>query len=310
MQVIQGKDFCLKEPCAVSIGKFDGLHKGHKMIVDDLVRSKAFGLKSVVFSFLPSPEVFFGRQDGKFVLTEAEKQEILASWGVDLYVLYPFDEETATMEADTFLKKVLIGQLNMKRLVAGRDLSFGHKGKGTVEFLEEKEREYSYHLQVHPKLCVEEEEISASFLRDAITFGEIERATFFMGRDYMVSGVVCEGNHIGRTLGFPTCNIVPSQDKLLPPDGVYVTFTEVDGIKYPSVTNIGWKPTVSEHEAYCLETHLLDVSVSCYGKQIKVYFCAMLRKECKFDSLEKLQRQIAKDKKAAFDFHKLFERFI
>ena len=310
MQIIQGKEFCLKEPCAVAIGKFDGLHKGHKLIIDDLVRSKALGLKSVVFSFEPSPEVYFGRQDNKFVLTEKEKQEILSSWGVDLYVLFPFDEETARMEADSFLKNVLVGQLNMKRLVAGRDLSFGFKGSGNVEFLEKKEREYSYRIQVHPKLCVEDEEISASFLRDAVMFGEIERATFFMGRDYMVSGTVCEGNQIGRTLGFPTCNLIPQADKLLPPDGVYVTITEVDGVRYPSVTNIGFKPTVSANETYCLETHLLDVEVSCYDKEIKVYFCAMLREEIKFESLDKLKKQIAKDKKAAFDFHKLFNTML
>lgn len=307
MQIIQGKDFCLNEPCAVAIGKFDGLHKGHKLIIDDLVRSKALGLKSVVFSFEPSPEVYFGRQEAKFVLTEQEKQEILSAWGVDLYILYPFDEETATMDAEDFLNQVLIGQLHMKRIIAGTDLAFGHKGCGNMEFLDKKEHLHSFRLQVHSKLCIEDEEISASYLRDAITFGDIERATFLMGRDYMVSGTVCEGNHIGRTLGFPTCNLIPQEDKLLPPDGVYVTITEVEGIRYPSVTNIGFKPTVSANETYCLETHLLDVEVPCYDKEIKVYFCAMLREEIKFESLDKLKKQIAKDKKAAFDFHKLFD---
>ncbi len=310
MQIIKGRDFELKEPCAVAIGKFDGLHKGHKMIIDELVRSKALGLKSVVFSFEPSPEVYLGRQEAKFVLSETEKQEILASWGVDLYILYPFDEETATMDAELFLKNVLIGQLKMKRLVAGEDLSFGYKGRGNVEFLEDHEREYAYSLQVYAKLCIEEEEISASVLRDAVLFGEIERATFLMGRDYMISGVVCEGNHIGRTLGFPTCNIIPQADKLLPPNGVYVTLTELEGVLYPSVTNIGRKPTVSEHEILGAETYLLDVDIECYGKTITIYFCAMLRKECKFESFEKLQHQIQKDKKAAFDFHKLFKNSI
>lgn len=307
MQIIRGRDFKLKEPCAVTIGKFDGLHKGHKIIIDDLVKSKAKGLKSVVFSFEPSPEVYFGRQDAKFVFTEEEKQEILAAWGVDLYILYPFDKDTADMSAEKFLKNILIGQLNMKRLVAGEDLSFGYNGGGNVEFLEDRERKFAFSLQVHPKLVLEEETISASVLRDAIQFGEVEFATFLMGRDYYISGKVCEGNHIGRTLGYPTCNIIPAEDKLLPPYGVYVSLTEVEGKLYPSVTNIGRKPTVSEHEIMGVETHLLDVEISCYDNDIRVYFCSMLRKECKFDNLEKLKKQIQKDRKAAFDFHRLFK---
>ncbi len=310
MQIIRGKEFQLKEPCAVAIGKFDGLHKGHKLIINELIRAKAQGLKSVVFSFEPSPEVYFGRQEEKYVLTESEKQQVLESWGVDLYILYPFDEATAKTEPEVFLKEVLVKQLRMKRLVAGEDVSFGYGGRGNTEFLEKYEREYSYSLQLHPKVYIEEEEISSSYLRDAVEFGEMERCSFLMGRDYSVSGLVCEGNHIGHSLGFPTCNLIPDGDKLLPPNGVYVTLTEIDGERYPSVTNVGKKPTVSEKEPMGIETYLMDTELDCYGKNITVYFFSMLRKESKFDSFEHLKKQLAKDKKAASDFHHLFKQGI
>lgn len=310
MRIIKGKDFSIEEPSAVAIGKFDGLHKGHKLIIDELVRAKEEGLTSIVFSFEPSPEVYFGRQAAKYVLTEDEKQEILAAWGVDIYILYPFDEETAKTEAEDFLREILVGRMNMKKLAAGEDLSFGYRGAGNTSFLEEHMEEYGYKLTVLPKLCVEEREISASVLRDAIEFGEMESCAFLMGRDYMISGEVCEGNHIGHTIGFPTCNIIPTEDKLLPPNGVYITCSEIEGTLYSSVTNIGYKPTVSEHEILGVETYLLDVNIDCYHQKIKVYFCSMLRKECKFESFEKLQKQLAKDKKAASDFHRLFKNMI
>lgn len=310
MQIIRGKEFQLKEPCAVTIGKFDGLHKGHRLIINELVRAKAQGLKSVVFSFEPSPEVYFGRQEAKYVLTEEEKQQVLTSWGVDLYILYPFDEATAKTEPEVFLREVLIKQLRMKRLVAGEDVSFGCGGRGNAEFLEKYEREYSYSMQLHPKVYTEDEEISSSYLRDAVEFGEMERCSFLMGRDYSVSGIVCEGNHIGHSLGFPTCNLIPAEDKLLPPNGVYVTMTEIDGVKYPSVTNVGRKPTVSEKEPMGIETYLLDTELDCYGKGITVIFFSMLRKEARFDSFEHLKKQLAKDKKAAADFHRLFKQGI
>ncbi len=306
MQVINCKDFKLEEPCAVAIGKFDGLHKGHKIIVDELIRSKQEGLATVILSFDPSPEVYFGRQEGKYVLTEEEKQELLSARGVDYYILYPFDKETAETKAEDFLKNVLVDKLNMKKLVAGVDLAFGYEGKGNADLLKKMEAEYGYKTTIYSKFCIEDEEVSASALRDSVMLGEMERCDFWMGRKYMISGTVCEGNHLGNTLGFPTCNVIPAADKLLPPKGVYVTLCQLDGELYPAITNIGTRPTVSDHEGLCVETHLLGLDKNCYDLPIKIYFCTGLRGEQKFDSLEALQKQMRKDAIVAEKFFLLF----
>jgi len=299
MQVITGNDFIIEEPCAIAIGKFDGIHKGHQWILDELLKAGEKQLKTVVLSFEPSPEVYFGRQEAHFVLTEQEKQDMLASMGIDYYILYPFHAETAKMEAEVFLEEVLLKQLNMKHLVAGDDLSFGYKGKGNGVFLKEREAKYGYTFKLFPKLKIEDEVVSASSLRTAILSGNIKKCTLFMGREFEMSGTVCKGNQIGHKLGFPTCNFVPSEEKLLPPKGVYVTLCDVDGKTYPSVTNVGVKPTVEGESQLGIECHLLDCDMDLYGKEICVRYLSFLRPEKKFNSLDALSEQIKADKEKA-----------
>lgn len=292
MEVIRTKQFHIDEPTAVAMGKFDSLHLGHKVILDRLKREAECSLRTVVVSFEPGPEVFFGKYQGGFVLTAEEKQQLLEEAGIDYYILYPFDAETAGTEAEVFLEEVLLKQMNMQVLVAGEDLSFGKEGKGNTEFITAKSRELDFKFCSCPKLRVEEEEVSATLVRECVVQGNMEKCVGLLGREYRISGIVCKGNQLGRTIGVPTCNIVAPIEKLLPPKGVYFTGVTIGNRSFYGVTNVGTKPTVSDTLAVGIETHILDFTEEAYGENITLDFMHFHRPEQKFASVEALKKQL------------------
>lgn len=304
MDVLQTKQFHMNEPTAVAMGKFDSLHTGHRVILERLKREAECSLRTVVVSFEPGPEVFFGKYNGGFVLTDEEKQALLEEMGIDYYVLYPFDAQTAGTEAEDFLKDVLLKQMNMQVLVAGEDLSFGKNGSGNSDFMKEKSKELDFKFCECKKLCLDDEEISATLVRKTLLEGEMEKCSKLLGREYSLNGIVRKGNQLGRTIGVPTCNIVSSADKLLPPHGVYFTKVILEGQSYYGVTNVGIKPTVCEKEAVGVETHILDFEDDVYGKEIEVEFLHYHRPEQKFTDLETLKSQLHQDIKIAKEYFK------
>lgn len=307
MQVIRNKEFHIGEPTAVAIGKFDSLHLGHQVILDRLKTEAECSLRTVVISFEPGPEVFFGKYDGGFVLTDEEKQYLLESEGIDYYILYPFDAQTAGTEPEDFLKNVLLKQMNMQVLVAGEDISFGKSGRGNKDFVIEKSREYDFKFCACPKLRLEEEEISATLVRDTVVKGNMEKCAELLGRKYRISGKIEKGNRLGRTIGVPTCNIVSSAEKLLPPKGVYFTKVMLGNTSYNGVTNVGTKPTVSAEGAVGIETHILDFDREVYDEIMTVDFMHYHRPEQKFGSLDELKCQLKEDiKKTKEYFEKEF----
>ncbi len=304
MEVIRTKQFHIEEPTAVAMGKFDSLHLGHQVILNRLKNEAECSLRTAVMVFEPGPEVYFGKYQGGFVLTPEEKQELLEQAGIDYYILYPFDGETAGTEAETFLEEVLLKQMNMKVLVAGEDLSFGKNGSGNSDFIKGKCKELDFKFCECPKLRIDGEEVSATLIREMVKSGDMEKCRELLGRDYTVQGTVLKGNQLGRTIGVPTCNMIASKDKILPPNGVYFTRVTLDDRQLCGVTNVGTKPTVSAETVVGVETHILDFEEDVYGKELKLEFLHFHRTEQKFQDLDALKEQLYQDIKDAGEYFK------
>lgn len=295
MEYIRAKDFSLQNTC-VTIGKFDGVHLGHRLLLEKLAEKKReTGGRSVVFTFDFHPGMFFG---GSFKLidTEEEKKEILAGCGVDVLVAYPFTGQTSAMEAEDFIAKILAGQLGAKFIAVGEDNRFGHNRRGDARMLARLKEDFGYDLAVCERVQYQGEAISSTRIREQVEAGNMEEAAAMLGANYHVAGVVEHGRGVGRTLGFPTVNLVPPGEKLLPPNGVYMTKTTLPDGVFCGVTNVGVRPTFGAGEQTWVETFLLDYGGECYGKPARTEFLHFEREERKFANGGELRRQIEKDK--------------
>lgn len=292
--VADNREFRFKNT-AVTLGKFDGLHLGHQLLINKVLEQKVKGLQAAVFTFLIHPNSLFSKKEVEVLYVEDEKRNVIEKMGVDIMISYPFDQETASMEAEDFIREVLVERLDAKVLVVGSDFGFGHKRRGNVAMLREKASEYGYEVVVFDKKEIEGHEISSTFIRDELNEGNMEVVTEFLGRPYSILGKVEHGRKIGRAIGFPTTNITPISTKLLPRSGVYVSNTIIDGVKYQGLTNIGNNPTVGETKEKKVETFIFDFDEDCYGKTIEVELLSFERPEEKYDSLEELRLQIEKD---------------
>ncbi|MDF2590210.1 MAG: hypothetical protein K0S41_4052 [Anaerocolumna sp.] len=295
MEYIAGKtDFQLHNS-AVSLGKFDGIHRGHQLLLNKLLEQKEFGLSAVMFTFMFHPNNLFSDKEIELIYTEEEKKYMLEQSGLDVLISYPFTEETASMEPETFISEVLIKKIGAKKIVVGSDFCFGHKRKGNVDFLKEKAEQYGYELIVFDKIMADDHVISSSYIRTEIAEGHMENTKELLGRPYSIIGQVQHGRKIGRTIGFPTTNLLPPSNKLLPPNGVYASVTTIDGKKYTGVTNVGFNPTVGKTPEKRVETFIFDFDEDLYGKMIEVSLYALEREEVKFNSIDELKEQMNKD---------------
>lgn len=295
MKYIAGEtDFKIKNS-AVSLGKFDGIHLGHQLLLNKVLELKKDGLQAVMFTFLYNPRNLFSDKEIELIYTEEEKRYILEQSGFDVLVSYPFTKETASMEPVDFIKEVLIEKLDAKVIVVGADYCFGHNRRGNVELLKDKSKEYGYELIVFDKIKIQDQVISSSYIRSKIAEGDIELVTRLLGRPFSIIGEVKHGRKIGRTIGFPTVNLIPPASKLLPPDGVYASMTSINGIKYPGLTNIGHNPTVGVTPEKRVETYIFDFDSDLYGSTIEVSLYAYERPEMSFQSVEELKNQMNQD---------------
>ncbi len=297
MQYIHGvKDFALKKPSAVTLGKFDGVHRGHQKLVS-LVKEKAVqqGLMSAAFTFDRIPLSICPQKNQHFITTNSERRVILERLGLDAEVEYPFTEELMQTEPEDFIREIIIGCLRAKVVVVGTDYRFGKNRMGDAAMLEEKGPEYGFETLVVEKEKFQEREISSTYVREELRLGHMETANVLLGRPYSVQGIVCHGNKLGRQLSMPTLNIYPPDSKLLPPKGVYASVTLMEGKKYYGVTNLGTKPTVSDSPSISVETHLFDYSGDAYGNQAEVQLLHFLRQEMRFNDVSALQKQMESD---------------
>ncbi|BBF42886.1 riboflavin kinase [Lachnospiraceae bacterium KM106-2] len=279
----------------VTLGKFDGLHKGHQLLINHITKNTNEYLHSVMFTFSLHPSNLFSNSEIKLVYTKEEKIKRLEQLGIDVLIAYPFTKETACQEAEDFIKEILVGKLDAKVIVVGSDYRFGHNRRGNVAMLEKFASVYGYEVFCYDKVLYDGEEISSTRVRKEVKEGNMELVTELLGRPYSFFGKVVHGRQIGRTLGMPTTNLVPGPNKLIPPRGVYASYVLVDGVRYESVTNIGLKPTVGGENKEGVESFIFDFCGDLYGKEIEVMLLKHQRSEKKFESLEALKEQIQSD---------------
>jgi len=299
MEYITGtREFQIEEPAIVTLGKFDGRHRGHQKLLKQMGELKAAkGYKTAVLTFDMAPITLMTGSPQKAITTNLERKNNLEKIGIDYLVEYPFTEETSHMEPEEFVKRVLAGQMNARIIVVGTDCSFGYQGAGNADSLYQWKERYGYELIVIPKEQDDHRDISSTYIREQLDAGNMEKANELLGEPYAIHGTVVHGNHIGgAVLGFPTANIMPSPDKHLPLFGVYVSKVYVDGTYYGGITNIGRKPTVEGNSPVGAETFIYGINEDIYGKTIEVQLLHFVRPERKFEGLEQLKAQIGKDR--------------
>lgn len=296
MKIISGTlDFELNTDTAVALGKFDGLHMGHRKLLREILEKKKEGLAACVLTFDPSPAVFFGFSDGKEITTKEEKRALLEEMGVDTLVEFPMTKETAAMKPEVFVEEILVKRMHTKWIAAGVDVSFGDRGAGNEALLRKLSSEFEYGVTTIDKLKIEDIEISSSYIRMLIEQGKMETVQTMLGMPFAVCGKVEHGQKLGRRLGMPTVNLIPPADKLLPPNGVYFSEVKVNGKYYGAISNIGCKPTVSQDNIVGVETFLYDFDQDIYGEDITVYLETYRRPEMRFASVDELKVQMEKD---------------
>lgn len=305
MQIIeQTTDFVLPAGSAVAIGKFDGIHLGHRELIFRLLEQKRKGLLATIFTFDTSASAFFGGEE-KELTTKAEKRAIFEEMGIDVLIEFPLNRETAATEPEEFVGRYLAEQMRAAYICAGPDVSFGKNGAGDYALLEQFADKYGYRAELIEKVRLANgEEISSTAVRAAVRRGEMESAGDMLGKPYSVSGRVEHGRQFGRTMGMPTANLIPEADKLLPPNGVYYSSVVIgeDGREYRAISNVGCKPTVSAAGRVGIETYIYDFEGDLYGRDITVILLAFRRPERKFDDAEALRRQMEADIAAGREF--------
>lgn len=285
-----------KEPIGIALGTFDGLHIGHQQVIGTLVDyCKAHGYKSVVYTFSNHPrELTRNGHRVHRLASNADKEKLIAQTGADYLLMIPFDEGFMKTSPEEFVHKYLIDGMNVKALAVGFDYRFGKGAAGDVALLEKLASKYHYELLVAQAVSLNGHKVSSSEVRDKIKHGDMPAAKEMLGRPYSVAGKVIKGKQVGRTLGFPTANLeVESFMSLIKP-GVYVSYTEVGGKLYESLSNVGYNPTFEQTELN-LETFIYNFDEDIYGQTIRIYFVAHMRGEMKFNSLDALIAQMNQD---------------
>ena len=289
-------------PSVVSIGNYDGVHLGHQHVIKTLLeKSRELSAPSTVITFDPLAKEFFNPQSVIRLTTIEERAELLFELGVDQVLCIEFTADFAANTAQQFVDNVLVNGLGAKYVCVGDDFRFGKGRVGDFAFLQNAGKQLGFEVTAHDTFRLNNERVSSGRVRDALTSDDFGLAEQLLGRPYCINGVVSKGQQLGRTIDFPTANIVLPDIKL-PVHGVYAVSTQTQKFgKLNGVANVGTRPTVDGAEQR-LEVHLFDFDEELYGEFLQVQFHHKIRDERKFESLESLKKQIIKDAKAAFDF--------
>jgi len=305
------------DPCSlqinrpsVSIGIFDGVHRGHQNLlarVSNLARDAHS--QTLVVTFWPHPRIVLGKAgpDFKLLTSLEEKTEMLGKLGIDHLLVMPFTREFASQSPNQFLDGFLNGCIKPGVVVVGDDLRFGAGGAGNLELLMNSGKENGFgviRLETHTE---NEERISSTLIRNCLSSGNLQAANHLLGYPYFITGDVVGGNRIGNTIGFPTANIeCPVSFKQIPSDGVYAVTVDRKGHLFKGMLNIGIRPTIEDHSRKTIEVHLFDVSDNLYGETLRIHFVSRLRNEIKFSGLGELRAQLALDREASI---KILEKY-
>lgn len=306
MKVLYGASSAISfdKPMGIGLGNFDGLHVGHMALVNTLIsESKLGGYGSMVYTFTKHPENIMRKKLFTPLITTVNKKvELLQQTPLDYLYFDEFTEEFSRLEPEEFVKKILVEKLKAKLVVAGFNYCFGFKGQGEVADMKKFGEKFGFKVVTIPPIKTENEVVSSTAIRNALTKGDIRKVFKLLGRHYSITGEVVGGRRIGNTIGFPTANILPEEYLIIPPYGVYITKTLLDGKYYPSATNIGVNPTFEALKRPTVETHILDFEEDIYGKNIEVFFLARLRGEKKFNNKDELVEQMHKDVRKTREF--------
>lgn len=278
---------------AVTLGKFDGIHRGHRKLVEKILEQKQQGARAVV--------VALGNAS-KTILTGEERCRLLDSLGVDILLECPLTERMKHMKADAFIKEILVGDLQASYVAVGEDFRFGYERKGTPAMLREYGKKYDFHTEVLPKEMDGRRKISSTYIREELNKGNMEKVSDLLGMDFSAEGMIEHGRGMGHKFLLPTINMTAAPDKLLPPNGVYITVSHIKNRSYGGITNIGYKPTVGAEKFPGVETYLFGCRENLYGEYCRVDFKKFLRPERKFPSLEALKDQLDRDSRKGLEY--------
>ncbi len=289
----------------VTIGTFDGLHKGHQVILERLknLATKING-ETVVFTFYPHPRVVTSPNEDslRLLTTKDEKTELFRKYGIDHLIIYPFDKAFASLTYTEFVEDILVKKIGTKCLVVGYDHKFGKNREGGFEYLKKCAEKYNFSIEKMDALSTGEgENISSTKIRAALQEGNIKTANHYFGHEFTLHGTVVKGKQLGRKMGFPTANIESSdKHKIIPGYGVYAVKVEFDGKTFNGMLNIGTRPTFNKNaDNRSIEVNIFDFSADIYGKKLTLCFVDKIRDEKKFPGIESLVEQLKKDRESA-----------
>lgn len=295
-------ELSLASPAVVTIGAFDGVHRGHQALIGSLVaHARATGRVAVAITFSPHPSVFLrGRRPSFYLTTPDEKAGILAALGVDVLVTHRFDAAFAAITAAEYVGQ-LVRHARMAELWCGADFALGHNREGNVAYLRAAGERLGFTVHVQTPIQLDGEIISSTRIRQCLRDGAVEQAAHLLGRPFRLSGQVVEGARRGRAIGIPTANLAVAEEHAIPAVGVYACRADIPQASgLPAVTNIGYRPTFNSTEPkLTVETHLLDFTGDLYGATVSLDFIARLRPEMKFAGVEALVAQIHSDIRTA-----------
>lgn len=306
METIQGiSQFNKPDQTVITIGTFDGVHVGHRMILKRLINNaKTSNLKSTVLTFFPHPRMVLQKDaDLKLLNTLEEKTQILEKVGLDYLIVHRFTKQFSRLSATDFVRDILVNGLKTKKIIIGYDHRFGRNRNANINDLRAFGETLDFGVEEIPAQEIDDVSVSSTKIRKALLNGDVETANEYLGYHYMLTGVIKKGKGLGRQLGFPTANLIIAEDyKLIPQNGAYVVKSHVEGQETFGMMNIGHNPTVSDQDLFSerrqhIEVHFFDFQKNLYGKKLQIDILNRIRDEQKFDSINALQNQLQKDKK-------------
>lgn len=292
------------ENSVVTLGTFDGVHIGHKKIIDEVIKKAAeLGGRSFVITFYPHPrKVITGDNQLKLLNTPAEKAWLIESLGIENLLIINFTKEFSQLSPDEFIDKIILQTIGAKKIVIGHDHHFGKGRGGDIDFLIEKGKRTGFEVSVVPEFKIDNTGINSSLIRKALEAGEIANVNKYLGRNFSFSGNVVKGDGRGRELGFPTANLkIDSEEKLMPGIGIYAVELFIENQKHLGLLSIGRRPTFYEEGELVYEVYIFDFNKDIYGKEMKVNVVDRIRGEQKFSSADELIERMNIDKKIGFE---------
>lgn len=280
----------------VTIGTFDGVHRGHQVILNDMVRkAREMGGETVVVTFYPHPRqvLCIGDNGLRFISTQEDKIKQMDALGIDNLIVIKFTKDFSTLSSEDFIKNYIVEKIKPAMLMIGYDHHFGNNRLGDFEMLNELGTKNNFKVERVPVQDVDNVVVSSTKIRNALQMGEIRHANMLLGHQFSYTGIVVHGMGLGRQMGYPTANLeVAFEYRLIEKPGVYATFVDFDGKTMPAMTYIGRRPTVNDNRPATIESHLIGFDGDLYGKQLTLRFVDRVRDEKKFNGLDELKRQI------------------